>query len=277
MHDMVAAAAQAGHEIKPRLITDWASVGLLDQPEPRGRGRGKGKSYTWPPEQARLLNTILDKRSKGVGRVALLNIPVSLWLIWGERYTPLRQARRALATWARATLQVGPEKAGRSIREILRRLDHPDATAADRLALRQVLEQIAFGQAYHGQDLIHRLRRVMDPHDTGLLRGLPDGAPLSPEIYAETIECRLEGGRRAVEGDLDDEIWLQARQIYLTQGPVAPFLAELHRPNPRGSLTPAAHERMEYALNGACQHLVQILGQLSLEDRPRTEQDRKQL
>ena len=98
MSGLVAAAGRAGFEIKPRLITDWASIGLLDQPEARGRGRGKGKSYTWPRQQAGLLIAVLNKRKEGVGRIALLNIPVATWLIWGDRYTPLRQARRALAT-----------------------------------------------------------------------------------------------------------------------------------------------------------------------------------
>lgn len=263
--DLVAAAAAAGYSIKVRLITDWVSMGLLAQPDPRGRGRGKGKSYTWPRERTGLLLTLLAKRQQGVGRIALLNVPIATWLIWGEQYAPLRQARRALATWARANLRVGPEKIGRTVRETLSRLDHLDASAADRRTLRALLQQIALGQPYDRDTLVDRVRRVMDPNEVGLARGLPEGAALTPELYAQTIECRLRGARHAERGELDDATWLAARNTYLLSGPVAPYLGELLRPNPLGILSPPAHERFEYALNGACHHLVQLLGQLSLD------------
>lgn len=263
MADLISAAAKAGHEIKPRLITDWASLGLLDQPDARGLGRGKGKSYTWPAEQAGLLTTLLNKRREGVGRIALLNLPVATWLIWGDRYTPLRQARRALATWAKSNLQVGPEKVGRTLRETLKRLDHPDATDPDRRHLRKLLEKVAFGQPYDRAELVERIRRVMDPNRSGLVRGLPEGTTLTPERYAETVESRLIGSRHAERDDLNEQAWIEARHVYLTQGPVAPFLDELRRPNSTGILAPNAHARFEYAVNGACSHLVQILGQRS--------------
>lgn len=268
MTGLIQAAAQAGFQIKPRLITEWASIGLLDRPDPRGRGRGKGKSYTWSSEQAGLLLTILDKRREEVGRLGLLNVPCAIWLIWGEHYTPLRQARRALSTWASAALRVGPEKAGRSIRQTLKQLDHPDATAADRKALSDILQRIAFGNPYDRDDLVKFIRRVMDPNEVGLARGLPEGAAITPELYAKTIESRIRGAGHAQRDDLDDATWHKARDIYLAHGPVAPFLTELHRPNPTGVLTPQAHARFEYALNGACQHLVQLLGEITLEQQP---------
>jgi hypothetical protein len=270
MSDLVRRAAAAGFEIKPRLITDWASIGLLDHAEPRGLGRGKGKSYTWPAEQAGLLLTILQKRET-VSRITLLNIPVATWLIWGDQYTPLRQAKRALATWATATVRVGPEKASRSTKAILEQLDHPDATSADRKQLRDLMQQIAFGRDYDHEELVERIRQVMDPNNIGLARGLPVGAEITPEIYAKTIACRLQGAANAQKGDLDDDTWHEARQLYLSHGPVAPFLPELRRPNRSGVLTPAAHYYVEYALNGACQHLVQVLGEIILGLQPKAD------
>src|ERR1039458_9645654 len=103
--DMVAVARAAGYTVKPRLITDWVSLGLLDKPDQRGRGRGKGKQYTWPPSQGRLLVTLLNKRAEGVGRTA----------------------------------------SNRTIDETLKQLDHPDATPEDRDNLRGLLESAAYG------------------------------------------------------------------------------------------------------------------------------------
>src|ERR1039458_149665 len=143
--DMVAVARAAGYTVKPRLITDWVSLGLLDKPDQRGRGRGKGKQYTWPPSQGRLLVTLLNKRAEGVGRITLTNVPVVLWLIWGEGYVPLRQASKALATWCQHNQRVGPTASNRTIDETLKQLDHPDATPEDRDNLRGLLESAAYG------------------------------------------------------------------------------------------------------------------------------------
>src|SRR5205809_339547 len=99
---LLAEAQRAGFTASSRLITDWVSVGLLDQATRRGRGRGRGLTATWPEEQKNLFLTVLKKRQETARIAPLCNIPVFVWLWWGDSFIPLRQVRRALNTWSGA-------------------------------------------------------------------------------------------------------------------------------------------------------------------------------
>jgi hypothetical protein len=82
-----------------RLITDWIELGLLDHPHKRGKGRGAGSSPgTWSSNQKDLFLSVWRKRP-GTPVAVLCNIPVYLWVFWGDEHVPLRQVRRAMATW----------------------------------------------------------------------------------------------------------------------------------------------------------------------------------
>jgi hypothetical protein len=83
-----------------RLITDWITLGLVDGPHKPGLGRGQGSEPgTWSEDQKMLFLTVWAKRAEASIR-DLCNIPVYLWLWWGDHHVPLPQARRALASWA---------------------------------------------------------------------------------------------------------------------------------------------------------------------------------
>src|SRR5262245_40363698 len=97
---MLQAARDAGFSPTGRLMTDWVSLGLLDQAHRRGLGRGKGTAATWPEEQLRLFLVLLQQRETVKRMISLCNIPVGIWLWWGDRFVPLGQARRALRTWS---------------------------------------------------------------------------------------------------------------------------------------------------------------------------------
>jgi len=101
--DLVALAAAVGRPVTPRLIDDWVSHGLLDQPVRRGLGRGRGSVAGWPPNQVKLLERLLRARATARRVKTLCNIPVWLWLAWGDEYVPLRQAKKALTTWAQGS------------------------------------------------------------------------------------------------------------------------------------------------------------------------------
>ena len=137
---LVEFAGRHGHLIKPRLIADWVAIGLLDKGTARGRGKGKGKDYLWPENQAQLLLVLLNKRPEAK-RSTLCNLPVALWLIWGDAYVPLRQVRRALATWADGWGLVSGSRADRTARDVLDQFDHPDAKSEDREAVRDLVSQ----------------------------------------------------------------------------------------------------------------------------------------
>src|SRR5947207_3156341 len=96
LEQLVGAGMDAGFEPTTRLAKDWASLGLLDHARRRGRGRGKGVEGTWPESQKELFLLLLAKRPE-VKRIATLcNVPVAIWLLWGDDFVPLRQARLAL-------------------------------------------------------------------------------------------------------------------------------------------------------------------------------------
>jgi hypothetical protein len=101
--DLVSQAAALGHPVTPRLIDDWVSLGLLDQPVRHGLGRGRGSVSTWPASQVQLFERLVRARATAHRVKTLCNIPVWLWMAWGDEYVPLRQTRKALTTWAQGS------------------------------------------------------------------------------------------------------------------------------------------------------------------------------
>lgn len=81
-----------------RLLTDWIELGLIGAPSRRALGRGKGSSGgTWSQNQKDLFLTVWAKRADAPIR-DLCNIPVYLWVWWGEEHVALRQVKRSMAT-----------------------------------------------------------------------------------------------------------------------------------------------------------------------------------
>jgi len=94
-------------EVSDRLIADWTELGLLDRPVKRGLGRGKGIVAGWPETQLQLWMVLVRKRRE-VTRIAdLCNLPVALWMYFGEQYVPLRQVKLALSTWVGTHGKIG--------------------------------------------------------------------------------------------------------------------------------------------------------------------------
>jgi hypothetical protein len=101
--EMLAEAANIGRPISRKLLERWVTIGLLDQAAARGRSRGKGVERRWPVEQRNLLRDLLSRHRTGASVSGLLNVPVLVWLLWGEDYVPIRQVQRAMETWVRRT------------------------------------------------------------------------------------------------------------------------------------------------------------------------------
>lgn len=257
--ELVQSAVDAGHaNTTKRLVTDWAAIGLLDLGTERGRGRGKGKVYLWSENQRRLFLVLLDKHGT-VARPTLLNIPISLWLIWGDGYVPLRQARRALASWAGANRRSGVGRAQRTARRVAAELDHLGADRQARERLRELVAGAAYGNPVQHEELLAAARDVFDPH-----RSRPTAPPtaITPEAYVRTLEARLVAVRRLEnergENPIPDDAFLSARQMYLTTGPTArAAAAPLSRDEQL--LTPEL-VGVDVAINSACVHLLTLVG-----------------
>lgn len=97
--ELIEGALERGFRINGRLISDWTGLGLLDRVQRRKPGPGSIPGVR-SNNQARLLWVLLDQR-QGVKNIATLtNIPIYLWLNWGDEYVPIRQVRRALCTYS---------------------------------------------------------------------------------------------------------------------------------------------------------------------------------
>lgn len=250
--------APDGWKITPRLIADWVAIGLLDKGTPRGRGQGKGKKYLWPENQAQLLRLLLDKREEAK-RSTLCNIPVALWLNWGDAYAPLRQIRRALRTWAQGWATVSGGRADQAAREVLEQFDHPDAKPQDREKVSQLVAKAAYTGEFDDGIIAKALACVADPNGTGLVRG-PLGLGSTTD-YVQMVLARLHAVGQLEQAP--SEMFLKARDAYRMIGPLAhPASTKLEvegnliSPKELG----AKQATLEEATNRACIDLITLLG-----------------
>jgi hypothetical protein len=99
--DLVDQALEEGIPATERRAKEWVGKGLLDRAHERGRGRRLGLDRTWPEAQRDLWLDLL-RRLPARDR-ELTHMPVGRWLLMGSGVIPIRQVRRALATWASPT------------------------------------------------------------------------------------------------------------------------------------------------------------------------------
>jgi hypothetical protein len=209
--DLVRITGSEGFGASARLIDDWVAKGLLDRPTKRGLGRGRGTVATWPENQLRLLRVLLQKRREVMRVTTLCNIPVLLWLLWGDPYAPLRQVRRALMTWCSAYRRGSWTPAQQTARNVLRTFDHPHARKADRDRLVEVLAESAVRGTVDRTRLLDAFKNVFDPHNEGREIG-PANLRVTPEGYLTLLEARLAGIQALPK--LEDEIFRLARDVF---------------------------------------------------------------
>ena len=168
---LVDLARKSGLQCSARLITEWAQIGILDQPERVGRSDGKrGAYYLWPDTQKDLLLTVLAKRGEVRHIKSLVQVPVGIWMYWGDEWVPIRQVRRALTT---STGLFGPpnsyERALANAREVVRGLRREGVSRGEMNELRDELA----GQLHRGRidpDVLRPLIEVIvstDPRTGG--------------------------------------------------------------------------------------------------------------
>jgi hypothetical protein len=268
--ELVKAAKDAGFTASGRLITDWVTLGLLDRATKRGLGKGKGTSSTWPEEQRNLFLVLVEKRET-VKRIATLcNIPVGIWLWWGDRYVPTRQARRALETWAHVRERADSWRAAlETANELVGRFAADDATKAARQDLVELIAKAAYGEPFDGPKTLAAFRRVFDPDNTGRVLG-PRGAGFVPEHYIFITQARVDAVRALRKGTLDDKAYAWARNEYLTsrreyENQIVPRIAAdpeaakiLFTKTDTGLLLPDT--TIQQLMNQACVDLLTVLG-----------------
>jgi hypothetical protein len=264
--DLCRTAQAAGFATSKRLVIDWASLGLLDQPTRRGLGRGKGTIATWPDSQCKLFLALLEKR-RSVERVApLCNIPVWIWLWWGDAFVPLRQVRRALRTWGESAGSALWGKARAKARRLVADISNQRSRRRDRQALVDALATQLYNTAVNPDDIAPLVSRVLDPDGTGQPIG-PVGGQLNADRYVQLIQTRTQALARLET--IPESLFEWARFTYLIQHQqYAVDQARLAADPDLGTLFQPRD--LEVIANQACLDLVSLLG-LGLQAPPAQE------
>lgn len=259
--DLIADAEARGYTTNVRLIRDWTAAGLLDYPERRPAGKGHGSLQAlYSENQRHLFRTLLHHRAETRVR-GLAQIPVVLWLYYGDGHVPLRQARLALKTWlgdSRTSLRGARESA----QEVLVSLDNPAATDAARARLRSVVTDFAYSGRVDFAVLERAAREVFEPGHKRVRRAVGHpAAPVVVESVVESIRARVLAARKLATDEMSDEQFELARHTHLVTFAdyivMQPFLAE-HAPagNP-GLYEPTTAQE---TFNRACGYLLTSLG-----------------
>ncbi|MDQ3690972.1 MAG: helix-turn-helix domain-containing protein [Chloroflexota bacterium] len=261
--ELLDAAREAGLVASPRLLRAWVQAGLIDRPARKSRGRAKGVVGYYSENQRILFLALLRNRQAGASLKQLANLPVWLWLRFGDEYVPLRQVRGALVTWRKAVVSAGWTKADLSAAHVTKLLSAPGARQGRQRWLRSVLADIPADLDVDVGELVDAARGVIDPGRTGIPLG-PEGAQLFPEGYSELVVARLEalnGIREFSPRPFSDEEFMSARSAYRrTTADYQQNVQEFQADSEIGDIfeTPSVEGKM----NSACQNLTMLLGLL---------------
>jgi hypothetical protein len=202
---LIAESRRAGYAANGKLIERWVTLGLLDQASAIGRSRGKGVDRRWPEGQRQLFLSLLRHHEHARTVRALTNIPIFVWLLWGEDHIPLRQVRRALETFGQVTRD-RQAYAGRAwATELVRNLARPGAPARAKQILAEELVDSVRDGVLHETELRHWLVEVVGPAD-------PSAQTDGPRAY-ELIRVQFSFVARFF--DLTDGHFRWARAFYL--------------------------------------------------------------
>lgn len=207
---LVESLRAAGLDVTPRRIRDWVGQGLLDDPSSPGLGRGRGRAGgTWPEKQRRLLEVLLRQSDGGAPFKQLFNIPVWLWMAWGDDYVPRRQAAKALRRWC--STGTSWQAAQRAAREVVADLK---SRRLPRSVQKRVVEELAtalISGEYETPGFRDAAHDLIDPLRLGMPRG-PVDAPLTPDTYLDVITARVIATHRLDQTSPAE--FADARDIY---------------------------------------------------------------
>jgi hypothetical protein len=255
--DLVREATAAGYEVSGRLVTDWASLGLLAHPERRSKGKGKGRgaNYVYSANQRDLFLVLLQHRQSGQGVSRLTVIPVGTWLLWGDDFIRLDQVRRALATWVGGVpWGRSYERAQQMANKAVRELAEPNADSRARADLERVLADVVYNRHFDKEIVVPLVRAVVDPKGTGRRHG-PIGQ--SVEEVTEFLGSLITGMTTFEHADTG--AFIEARMRY--RQTVVGYMGDWPRlaANPTiGSLF--ERPTLEFFMNRACRDLLTHLG-----------------
>jgi DNA-binding transcriptional MerR regulator len=270
--DLIREARAAQYHITGRMLDDWVEKGLLDQPNKQGLARG-GSFAWWSQHQRDLLLTLLDQhRRKGVRSISVLcNIPVHVWLYWGEDWgVPLRQVKRALSTWSEGNRVAHSYPAARRAAATLVRATASRHARGGRRKEKAItrLTELQLSEQYLQRDdvaeeIYEILDDVIDPYRLGEAKG-PKQTPLAAGVVSGPIRARILALKYL--GEIPDGLWDWARAVLLLG-----IVDYGQKQSELASNAEAGHLfeplEMSKAINNACSDLLTVLGMSQLTIR----------
>ena len=257
---MLAQAASEGYKVSVRLFDDWVQAGLLGNAEVRdwpGRTHGSGSTAMWSQHQRNLFLVLLHHRQKGNIRVngPLCNIPVWLWIYWGELGgISLKQVRRAMRTWTAFWGGQSYTTVRKSAREVVALASH--ARGTNKRELVEELSRIGVsGTDIDDEELHYLLDQVIGPHAKG-----PEAAQFSTDYIASMLGIRaLAMQQREDVLAQPDAIWEWAKVSQLT------VYAEYQQLQPHFAADPQIGHRfprqtVSMLCESSCYYLFTLLG-----------------
>jgi hypothetical protein len=215
--DMLAQAASMGSKASARLIDDWVQAGLLGNAEDRdwpGRAHGSGSTARWSQHQRNLFLSLLHQRQKLHVREngPLCNIPVWLWVYWGELGgVSLKQVRRAMRTWTAYWRGQSYATVRKSARDVVRLAG--STRAMNKRELVEELSRIGVsGADIDDEELRYLLDQVIGPRAKG-----PEQAPFSTDYIALMLGIRALAMQQVDQVLAQpDAVWEWAKVALLT-------------------------------------------------------------
>jgi hypothetical protein len=265
---MVAEAQRSGSSrVSERLVSDWASQGLLAHPTRvvRPAGEGRGARYVWSEHQKDLFLTELDHRPGGKDIQRLLNLPVAVWVYWGNEWdVQLPQVRLALHTWATGEYRRGTreDRALAQARLAVNTLAAPNATREDKRLLREALIDALRGRRWDQDRIAPLAMAVADPSRTGRTIG-PFATPAETLVRFLAVFLR---GLDALDTASDDLlINARAQRRDLTLGYARDWLRNATDPT-FGAMF--EQPTVQFFVNNACRDLVREIGAIEISGYP---------
>ena len=265
LKELQAEARARGFNPSERMIKDWIGLGLLDQAQRRGLGRGQGIVATWSENQKELLLQLLAKRGEITRVASLCNIPVFVWLWWGDDYVPTRQALRALSTWAGTQEATSWRRASWTAEQLVEHVAGPGATRAQRKRLIDLIAHTAYGAPFDADAVKAAFDEILD----STYAHLPAPVRMTGEMYTFLVEARLTAVRWLHQKKVELAALTWARAEYLTsRREYQQLLPSLFEADPEGAakLLPASEGGVvltpttEQIANSACLDALTLLG-----------------
>ena len=263
--DLVADAAALGVTVSERLVTDWIEVGLLDAPTRTGAGRGKGSKHAlFPANQRRLFTSLIQKRAETRKISQLAQVPMYLWVCWGDDYVPTRQAGKAFRTWAKDTKRVGVKSGQAIAKGWVEAVAGAQAPQQEVTELTTLLAAVAnLGRLDDPDELERLLDIVIDPEGSDQRLG-PPGLELDAREYVKSVVCSQVALSHVLDGTLEENMLLTAREHQRQD--LAQYL--LQQPGLLAQMTPEVSAKFKIKMETqeifeqVCPSLLLVIGAL---------------